>query len=93
MLTFCGCCCHSPGHEGWLYQSQTGFGGELADSPRSLDQATLPLMTAVLTGDLTPARQRAVTAPVGQRPLPRLAPKIPAGTTRAARPLTVPAQR
>ena len=38
-------------------------------------------MSAVLAGDLTPAGQRAVTGPVGQRPVPRLPLKLPARTT------------
>lgn len=92
MFTLCGCCCHPPGHEALVYQSQPGLGGELTCSPRSLDQPTPPLMTAILTSDLTPARQRTITGPVGQRPLPRVAPKIPSDTTATARSRTGPAQ-
>jgi hypothetical protein len=63
---------------------------EFACGTRSLDQAAPSLMPAVLPGDLTPARQRAITCPVGQCPLPRLPLKIPAGITLTTGSLAVP---
>jgi len=49
-------------------------------------------MSAVLAGDLTPAGQRAVTGPVGQRPVPRLPLKLPARTTMTGWALITPAR-
>jgi hypothetical protein len=46
-------------------------------------------VATVLDSDLAPVRQRTVPGPVGQRPLPRLPPQIPARTTATARHLTV----
>ena len=66
------------------YQAQGGFvglGAELACGTCAFDQAAPPFVSAVLIGDLAPAGKRAVTGPVGQRPLPRLPLKPPACTS------------
>lgn len=60
---------------------------ELARGTCAFDQAAPPLVPTVLPDYLAPARQRPVTSPVGQRPLPRLPPQIPTRTIPTAWPL------
>jgi hypothetical protein len=55
-----------------------GFGGELASGAHALDQAAPSLVAAIVGGDLTPTRKRAITSPVCECPLPRLPLKIAA---------------
>jgi hypothetical protein len=68
----------------------------MASSPAAPDRLTRrppPLVPTIFPNDLTPRRQRAVLGPVGQRPLPRLPPQIPARLTSTARPLPIPGRR
>jgi hypothetical protein len=67
-------------------------GSEFACDTGTLDQAAPPLVPTILPCDLAPAWQRTVAHPVGQRPQPRLPPKITARTALTAGYLAVSAR-
>ena len=76
-----------------LHQAQDGFGwlaAELTGGTSAFDQPTPPLLPAIVAGDPTPAGQRAITRAVGQRPVPRLPPKLLARTTTASQGFPLP---
>jgi len=78
-----------------LHQAQGGFGwlaAELTGGTSAFDQPTPPLLPAIVAGDLAPAGQRAITGPVGQRPVPCLPLKFLARATTASQALPASAR-
>src|SRR5437764_195108 len=59
------------------------LGAERTSLAGVLDEPTPPLLSAVSTGNRLPARQGPVPVPVGQRPVPRLPPKLTASAPTA----------
>ncbi len=70
---------------------------QLANHSRPLDEAAPPLVPAMLAADVPARRQRRVTGPVRQRPLPRQHLGFPATPSRPSpgvrQPDTAPASR